>query len=160
MIQLSVQVRNARLVEKKHEDLTKEIVDISRGRIYGRLTGTAKKMMTYPAPYAGQPKHEWVSEKQRRYVMWAIKTGLIKVPYQRTQKYANAWRVIRLENGYMLTNLMPYARWVGGTARGGAQARIHQTRWLIMRDVIEESLQGLPKDIQDHITMVSRKRGF
>lgn len=160
MIQLSAQVRNANLVSKNFEDLTKDIPDVSKSRFWGRIEKARKVLANYPSKYAGKPKHEWVSEKQRKYVMWAIRQGIIKVPYKRSGRYGQKWEIVKLENGYMLKNTYAAARWIAGTARGEPQARIHQTRWAAMRPTVEDVMQELPKEVQKHITMVARKRGF
>ena len=160
-VQLSVQVRDAQLVKKKFEDLTAEIPKIAEGRLRGRMESALKRVTTYPAPYAGKPKHHWASDKQRRYVMWAIKTGQIKVPYQRTGRFMNSWSIAKIEGGYTLKGTHPAAKHIVGTARNpDRQYHLHKTRWTPLRTAIEEAMKELPKDIEKNITMVARKRGF
>lgn len=160
-VQLSVQVRNAKLVEKRFEDLTKEIPEIAEGRLRGRMVSAQKRVSTYPPTYAGEPPHHWASEKQRRYVMWAIRNGTIKVPYQRTGKYGESWKIEKVKGGYKLFSTYPVAKWIAGTARDPEmQYHIHKTRWAPLRVAMEEALEGLPKEIQNSVTMIARKRGF
>ena len=71
------------------------------------------------------------TEKQRRYFFWALKEGLIQVPYVRTGKLGQSWtwKVTTTASGLrgdVGTN-MNYARWV---QRQGSQARIHRGNWL------------------------------
>lgn len=161
MIQLSVQVRNAQLVSKRFEDFTGEIKKIGEGRLYGRLVSAEKRVTTAPPRYAGVPKHHWASERQRKFVMAAIRDGRIKYPYSRTGRYQSSWRIEKIENGYRLTSNYPAAKWVAGSATNpGIQYHIHKTRWMPLRLAMEESVKELPKDIQNNITMVARRRGF
>ncbi len=44
----------------------------------------------YPAQWSHRHTPEW-TDRQRRYVMWAIRTGEIIVPYPRTQELAASW---------------------------------------------------------------------
>ena len=167
-VQLSVTLRNAELVSKALEDLAAEIPKVSAGRIYGRLEGARIRLVRYPPKYAGGP-FPWVSPKQRRYVMWAIRNGIIQVPYKRTGTYGDAWQVIKVDLksgvGYQLRGRAAqggrdYTKYVSGSAYGTDQARIHQGRWPLLRDVVEESLAQLPKEIADSVVMVARRKGF
>lgn len=161
-VQLSVKVRGATLVAKKFEDFTGEVKQISAGRLRGRLEAAQKLVAKYPSRYAGEPPHHWASEKQRRYVMFAIAQGWIKVPYRRTGKYADSWQIDKLPDntGYMLRSTYPAAQYIAGNAYGQMQYHIHQTRWAKLRDATEQSIEKLPEEIQDNIAMVARRRGF
>ncbi|HSW63423.1 MAG TPA: hypothetical protein VLH56_08945 [Dissulfurispiraceae bacterium] len=160
-VQLSVKVRDAELVKKRFEDLTAEIPKISEGRLRGRMESAKKRVTTYPPRYAGQPEHVWASEKQRRYVMWAISTGRIRVPYQRTGRFMDSWNIAKIEGGYTLRSTSAAAKHIVGTARDpGRQYHLHKTRWTPLRVAIEDAIKELPKDIEKNITMIARKRGF
>lgn len=83
----------------------------------------------YPGPYTGGA--HFVSARQRKYVMWAIKHGVIQVPYVRTGKLGQSWTWHITNTGSGLrgeigTNLS-YARWVQSSQH---QARIHRGRWI------------------------------
>ncbi len=160
-VQLSVQVRNATLVEKRFEDFTKEVPQIGAGRLRGRLESAKTFIARYPPLWAGGRPGGWRSDKQRRYVLWAIRQGIIKVPYQRTGYYGSHWIIDKIDNGYRLRFTGPSKyRWVSGGARGEDQARIHQGRWAHIRAATEQAVNGLPKEIQDNIIMVARRRGM
>ena len=70
----------------------------------------------------------FVSEKQRRYVMAAIKEGRIKVPYKRGLRGETLSKSYRIDvvgfEAYLLS-AASYAKYVVGDE----QARIHQGRW-------------------------------
>src|SRR5512146_3153004 len=48
-------------------------------------------LANYPPP-SGKPM-TFTSDRQRRYVMMAMRTGLITVPYRRTMNLARSWAV-------------------------------------------------------------------
>lgn len=99
---LAIEVR-ARLVSKKFEDLTKELPDVGKGRMRGRLVSAQKRITKYPPRYQGKLPGGFKSEKQRRYFFWALREGIIQVPYQRTGTYGRAWNIERIPDGWMLT---------------------------------------------------------
>jgi hypothetical protein len=157
-VRITVRPRNVELVKKGLEDFTGETVKVSKGRLYGRMAAARAKVIKQPARFQGP--YPWKTEKQRRYVMWAIRHGVIVVPYKRTGEYARRWQIASLDDGYRLENPLPHAKYVGGSAYGDKQARIHQKRWALLRDAIEEALAELPKEVADHIVLVARRRGY
>jgi hypothetical protein len=166
-VRLQISLRNGELVKKSLEDLTNvDAPKVSAGRIYGRLESARVKLIRAPGGVSPSPFYQpggpnaWVSDKQRRYVMMMIRRGEIKLPYTRTGKYAGGWRVVKTDRGYALVNPSGVAKWMSGTAYGTDQARIHQGRWPLLRDVVEQSIARLPKEIADDIVMVARRRGF
>lgn len=83
----------------------------------------------YPPPYHGGA--HFVSDRQRRYVMWAIRNGVIQVPYVRTGKLGQSWTYEIHSTGNGIRGAVgpgiSYARWVQSSQH---QARIHQGRWI------------------------------
>lgn len=170
-VRLSVSMRNGELVRKDLEDLAfSEGPKVSAGRIFGRLESARIKLIRAPGGVTPVPFYEpggpnpWVSDKQRRFVMMMIRRGEIKLPYRRSGEYQRKWQVrkVNLQNGiaYQLYNPLRRAKWVSGSAYGTDQARIHQRRWPLLRDVVEEAVAELPKEIADDIVMVARRRGY
>jgi hypothetical protein len=166
-VRLQISLRNGELVKKDLEDLTNvDAPKVSAGRMFGRLESARIKLIRAPGGVSPVPFYEpngpnpWVSDKQRRFVMMMIRRGDIKLPYRRTGGYARGWRVVKTQNGYALVNASSKAKWVSGTAYGTDQARIHQGRWPLLRDVVEESVAQLPKEIADDIVMVARRKGY
>jgi hypothetical protein len=165
VVQISGTVRNAKLVSKSLEDFTKKIPQISAGRLYGRLISARKRITTYPDFVTPHPyyepngPHKWASRKQQMYVMMMIKRGEITVPYPRTGTYGSesTWKVVKVENGYMLRGVGKYVVYVSGDAMGKRQARIHKGRWLLARTAVEEAMRGLPKELIGVIRVSGRK---
>lgn len=53
--------------------------------------GTVRRMQVYPAQKFGR-KMKFKTEKQRRYFFYALRKGIIDVPYQRTEALRYSWR--------------------------------------------------------------------
>lgn len=87
----------------------------------------------YP-PQSGKPM-QWASEKQRRYVMAAIRAGAIQVPYQRTGNYAASFQKQPIPDGMSVVSQLAYAPYV----RGPGQAAYHRGNW----DTLEDLAQSL-----------------
>jgi len=115
---------------------------------FGHLSGVLRSPMeaslellrsymadTYPPPFAG--KAHFVSERQRRYVMWAIRNGVIKVPYVRTGKLGQSWDYQITVTGNGLRGTVgpgiSYGIWVQSSER---QAVIHRGRWRTDLDAV------------------------
>jgi hypothetical protein len=102
-----------------------------------------------PPPPRGAMR--FVSERQRRFVMAAIKRGDIRVPYVRasakTIGSANlqaSYRVANEGQNVVLYSDAPYAQYVVGDQ----QADIHKGRWKTGKIAVEEVTQtGLLDDI-------------
>lgn len=85
----------------------------------------------YPSQQSTKPNPgQFVSERQRRYVMAAIRRGTIKIPYVRTGKLGQRWtrRIAERSNALVGTvgNNIRYAPFVQSAER---QARMHQGNW-------------------------------
>jgi len=85
--------------------------------------------------YPGPPQRPYPkmlrTAKQRRYFFWALKQGIIQVPYVRTGKLGQSWtwEITQTSAGLrggVGTNL-GYAKWV---QKEDSQARIHRGNWL------------------------------
>lgn len=89
-------------------EIAHEIADIMREYDDYQYISRAQ---AYPNAPAGPG---WFSAKQRRYVMAAIRKGVIKVPYQRTGTLAASWRVTGSGVEAQATSAAPYASYVVG----------------------------------------------
>jgi hypothetical protein len=154
---------NGKVFARKLTDFANEIPRAAKAKLYGRMVAARKRISHYPAMVVkgSLPKNWFKSDKQRRKVFALLREG--KIPYQRTGKYMDAWQIENVPNGYRLITRGPrasVAKWISGDAYGGSQAKIHQGRWAIARDVAEEEIKKLPREIADEITMVARRRGL
>ena len=168
IVSASVELRGFKMVEKRFESFTAGAVQVGVKTIYDIVWKWRKILATYPPPYAGEPPMEWVSEKQRRFVLWAIRTGKIKVPYHRTGAYGWNWRVRRDKSvtasegvAYLLSNKMAYARFVGGgIIADEPQAPIHRGRLFALLDVLDQLREELPETVQSAIALAARREGL
>lgn len=168
MISASIELRGFKMVEKRFESFAAGAVKVGVKTIYDIVWKWRNLLSTYPPPYEGEPPMEWVSEKQRRFVLWAIRTGKLKVPYHRTGAYGWEWRIKRDNSvmtsdgvAYRLSNKMAYAKFVGGgTVADEQQAPIHRGRWLALLDVLDQFHKEMPETIQSAIAMAARREGL
>ena len=93
-----------------------------------------RDMATYPARQSRKPNPgQFVSERQRRFVMASIRDGRIKMPYKRTNTLKRSWqrRIIGEGNGIVgevlsSGNMAPYNRLLQDRDN---QAGMHQPNW-------------------------------
>ena len=111
-----------------------------------------------PSPPTFQGHAAWMTPKQRRWFFWALHSGKITVPYQRTGKLQQSWtaRVRADVTGLEGTvgNIMHYGRWVQD--RDKPQARIHVGRWATVQDVTERVLPTITAGFQKEIDRLLR----
>lgn len=101
-----------------------------------------RQIVTYP-PASHKPM-VWASEAQRRFVMAAIRSGEIEVPYRRTGDLSRAWTSEVSETGTdvvgRLGNNTVYGPYVMGKE---TQAAYHAGTWPVAAEVAEESMDGI-----------------
>ena len=100
-----------------------------------------EQLRTYPDKSEG--RMEFVSEKQRRYFFWALKEGIITVPYRRTRTMAKAVnrRVRPITGGAqgivgVNQNIAPYSRFVMDDRY---QSRMHRGNWTTIQETARNS---------------------
>lgn len=92
--------------------------------------------------YPGPPQRPYPkmlrTAKQRRYFFWALKQGIISVPYVRTGKLGQSWTWKITETGSGLRGVigtnMKCVKWVQVES---SQAMIHRGNWLTDTRVVE-----------------------
>lgn len=85
------------------DDVSKYIIDVLR--IY-----PPRKRITRRQAYG----RAFQTDKQRRYFFWALHTGRITVPYNRTQTLRRGWRQEGRGTRSIIVNETPYAEYVMG----------------------------------------------
>ena len=148
------------------DEVTNKILRMSEGLpqvaargIFKWAQGTRAILKSTPYPGKNTKKAKWASEKQRRYVMAAIRRGEIQVPYRRTGNLANRWKAVRTTTGAYITNTAQGARYVVGDARGyGQNKNFHEGRWWKANEVIDrEATERLPGYVAEEIVKEWRK---
>lgn len=116
---------------------------ISSEVMYKWVQGTRAILKSTPYPGKNTQRMRWASDKQRRYVMAAIRRGEIIVPYRRSGTLASSWRAARTPNGATITNSKYYAHYVVGDSAGGGQYWMHSGRWWKATEIINNEIPKL-----------------
>jgi hypothetical protein len=153
-MQLTIKVKGE-IVRQGLQDLSAEIPKIGRRGIRDMMNRVVRKMQAYPPENKNTVvKYGWNSILGRTYMT---------NKRSRTGTYFRSWKIEEVTNGYKVENTAArnghaYAVYVGGDAYGNRQRLYHaETGWLLTRDVVEDEVSKLPKEIEDEITMVARR---
>lgn len=154
-MKLSITLGRGELVRQGLQDLNAEVPQIGRRGIRTVMERIKRRMQAYPPERPGQ---------SRTGSHAVLGTTYIAVRYRRTGRLGRSWVIERDGNtGYIIKNDARnrygrrYTRYVVGDAYGQSQAWMHQGRWQVLRDVVEEELAKLPPQIENEITMVARR---
>jgi len=153
MTSLTIKVKGE-LVRQGLQDLSAELPKIGRQKIRAMMDRVKRKMQEYPS----EPSN------RTRTAQHSI-LGLIYTKTGRTGNLGRSWKIEEVPNGYRLDNAAArkgrgYAVYVVGDAYGARQAWMHQGRWNVTRDVMDEEVEKLPPEIEDEIVMVARRKGL
>jgi len=126
------------------------VVQILRPPMEASLLDLHNDLTDYPPPSTGPMRFK--TAKQRRYFFWAVRQGIITVPYVRSDKLGQSWTWkitttssgLRGEDG---TNLK-YAKWV---QREESQARIHRGNWLTDMGALNKNRDQIGRRFRDAI---------
>jgi hypothetical protein len=100
----------------------------------------------------------WFSDKQRRYVMAKIRSGEIRIPYNRTGRLVHGWAATRTTERVTFGNAVPYAPYVIGFAAQSRHERL--VGWKTITDTMRKlSFQSAPfrKACMDAVQKAIRK---
>lgn len=104
-----------------------------------------------PAPF--------FSLKQKKYFFWALRAGIIQIPYVRTGEYGEAWRtaVERVSRGIQATisNASPIAKLLQGGP--GEQARMFEGTWRAAEDIFNETRGEVKNVLRERARNAVRK---
>jgi hypothetical protein len=119
VISLSITTIGAEALSAKLGQLAPKAIEIG---LEDAAEYTQLQMQTYPSQKS--VPMEWVSEKQRRYVMAAIRDGRIQVPRARTYNLQSSWT--KSISGYTATIQAgaSYAHWVQGEDQARMMSKI------------------------------------
>lgn len=154
---LKLEVINLQEVLAKIIDLPEDIADVAVTDVNTYMLNILRgyppyKYVPYKKAYGG-----WKSEKQRRFVMAAIRDGRIK-PGQpnRSQSYSRGWRAVGSGRNQYLQNATRYAAYLQGD---DSQARMMGIiGWKKLTRVLEERAPRINEIIDAAIKKVFRKR--
>lgn len=146
---MSVTIRGLEAVRAKVSSL--ESADAFRRGVATGATRIKEFMATYPAQvHKPQP---FKTEKQRRFVMAALKEGRLSFPYGRTGSLGRRWTIVFSNGGQSATigNNTEYGPLV---QQAGAQAGYHAGNWQTDQDAIDQMGPLVTQDIDAEIGKV------
>lgn len=111
-----------------------------------------KRHVTYREAYGG-----WKSDKQRRYVMGAIRRGEIKIPRARTQTLSKGWDIAGSGRRSFIFNETPYADLVMG---GGQVRMMTLIGWRKVDDLLEDRKETIVVKFNVGVKKAIRKLGL
>ena len=122
---------NAAIYIKGLEPLQKRIAELARFKHTLRAIDKAGQHVKRKArlyPRQSRRKQPFRTDKSRRYFFWALRSGVISVPYQRTMTLKNGWQSDAANGGFtqIISNDVSYGSLVQGM---GTQASYHAGTW-------------------------------
>lgn len=133
--------------------VSREFVVSARAAMTETLLFLHGQIPEYPAAAGRKADTDRWTDKQRRYFFWALKKGIINVPYRRTGTLGREFTTeVRMQGAQVLGAIgtaVAYAPWVVGPDESEAitiggirafQAAIHRGVWWQFEDVIEDNL--------------------
>lgn len=157
-VQLSVTVnKSANLVRKGLEDLAAETPKIGRQTIYDQLK-EARAELSKPAKKITYPVN-WDSQKQK--IAFFASDGFGKgIPYMPTGASSAAWKIERKDNGWIIRNTFPAAKYLFGSATGDKQSNIHKGRRPIFRDVMDKNIAKIAPAVTANLRKFISRKGL
>ncbi len=150
-IELSAEVEGLDTLFRKLDHLA--AVEVLKPPMEASMLVLVDFMEVYPGPPQRPYPNMLRTAKQRKYFFWALKQGIIKLPYVRTGKLGQRWTwEIKAEaNGIrgVAGNNLEYAPYVQSKA---LQARIHQGNWNTDAQAVEEKRDEIVQRFRDAIT--------
>jgi hypothetical protein len=148
---------DAEVVRQGLQDLAADIPKIGRLGIY-RTAQRIIKRMKQPGAAIGYPVN-WDSDRQR--IAFFASDGFGSgVPAGRSGTYQESWHATQLDNGYSIENDSPEALYIGGDELGQGQSSIHQGRWPLLFNVMEQEIGYLDDDVQTELRIVAADDGI
>lgn len=124
-------------LDRKFGDLSTHLIDVGTEAAGKYILMAIKKDIP---PWIYVPRKSaygvtFTSDAQRRYVMSRIRSGEIKIPYQRTGNLENGWRMIGSGSDLLLVNNSPAATWTMSEAQSRHEALVG---WRKISTIAEE----------------------
>lgn len=144
-------VRNSlRKLATQHRDVTDKTI----GK-WAQETRAALKGYGYPAQ--SRKSQPFRTERSRRWFFWALRSGYISVPYNRTGRLANSWRAEkRGQSEWIIGNSAEYSSLVVGEGR---QATYHADNWWTAESLIKPRTSELTRLVAQDLMQLASGMG-
>ena len=156
-VTFQVNPKNSKIVRQGLQDLSAETPKIGRKQLYDTSRSIVRRLQPSQAALPTWPIN-WDSLRQKIAFFHTDGFGG-GIPHVRVGKRTK-WMIIKTDTGYRVRNPSPRAVHVYGDAFGLQQSRIHVGRWPLFRNVADEELAKLPKQVQDALRIVARRKGY
>lgn len=95
------------------------------------------------------------TKRQRNWFFWALRTGQLRLPYQRTQKLKRGWKVLAFgATDHIVANDVSYAKHV----QNSPQARMMTLmQWRSVQRVIREDADAIRRQAQEAFNRALKK---
>ena len=142
------------------EPIKAKINTLKSGIAYQRgIARGATIIKSFMADYPGQihKPQPFKTAKQRRFVMWALREGILSFPYKRggagSEKLGSRWTIVFTDggNGAIIYNNASYATMV---QKEGAQVSYHAGNWQTDQDAVDQKGPEVVEAIADEVGVV------
>jgi hypothetical protein len=159
MTGIKVELLGVKELEAKLNKLPIEVADVALGEVQDYMINVLrmyppKNYVTRKAAY-GQT---FQSDKQRRWFFWALNSGAINVPYQRSQTLSQGWHKVRSGLTGHIVNYTPYAVYVMGENKQSKHEAM--VGWQKVSAIVKERMDKINKIIDEAAKKAIRKLGL
>lgn len=143
-IQIKLSTPNLETTVIKLKQFEGDIMPITQEQVLDALEASRKEVVDYPPELPAQK-------------------------YVRTGNYGGSWRVEAARGsrsiggrllGQATANGRDYTRYVGGNAQGGEQAGIHQGRWRVAWEAVQDQIGSLSANLNTQLALAAARRGL
>lgn len=117
------------------------------------------RLSEYPPARDNKPKQPFVTDKSRRYFFYALKAGLIDVPYvrgasRRSETFGKRWAVVAVGDSVLIGNRASYApflvgvNWQSRYMRKLGWRTVHETTRREKKETAEQFTLGMYQRIR------------
>lgn len=100
------------------------------------------RLKSHPYPPQRNAPQPFKTDRSRRWFFWALRSGLISVPYTRTGLLANSWSAHVSGWSGDLRNSAAHA----GLVVGDEQVSYHRPNWWLAEDVVVDEVPELEQE--------------
>jgi hypothetical protein len=147
---------NTQVVRQGLQKLSGKIPQVGRLGIY-QTAQRIKTRLGKPGLSISYPV-KWDSDKQRK-AFFATDGFGGGIPHKRGDMNRQ-WKIVDIGNGYQITNDAPGALFVYGDMFGASQSLIHRNRWPLFKDVVNDEIKNLPKNLSKQLRTAAIAEGF
>jgi hypothetical protein len=133
-----------------------DVPAIGQRGIYPTAQKIVQRMKADGSPIE-YPVH-WDSDLQRKAFFASDGFGA-GIPTGRSGAYTDAWSATPLAGGYEITNDVGYAIYISGDEFGHGQSLIHEGRWPLFANVVDEELAGVNEDVEQELVRTAMQDG-